>query len=246
MLTLNPSAAVSCRVSTLGPGGRHWRAWNFSTEAGSGLRLTFLTRVGAAAGRWLFRASCLMPTKKRIVVSTAATASGTTGAGPLVAQRDLRVKKVSLTAAGKGAPETGGYPDWNAEPVEVATYDWGFTSCRAGCTDPRYSKTKNGQRYYLLSERGYFCRNCTDWVAWKLQSLGVERRLWSGRGNGNGWDNSSAGVTIDKVPEMGDAAVWESGGGGAGHVAFVEEVRQVSGGWEIRVSLSSIPRIRER
>lgn len=235
VLTLNPANSLSCRISVLGPGKRHWRAWTFAAEVGKALRLTFFTRVGATPGRWVFRAGCQLPSKQRVVISTAATVGGT-GTGPLVAQGDLRVRKV-LLSRGKGAKETGGYPYWDAADVSPSTFDWGYPSpCRFGCSNADYWKTKDGVRYHLVSERGYFYRNCTDYVAWKLESLGISTRLTRGRHNGKDWDDDSSGVTVDAVPELGDAAVWNKGGAGFGHVAFVEEVRQVEGVWEVKVS----------
>jgi len=85
-----------------------------------------------------------------------------------------------------------------------------------------------------LSPRGYAYRNCTDWVAYRLESQGITNHVRS-RGNGKQWDDNSTGVTITSTPEVGDAAVWNSGT--YGHVAYVEEIRpKAGGGYEARVS----------
>jgi surface antigen len=138
---------------------------------------------------------------------------------------------MSLAVPSLASADTLGYPDWNM-PCEhspynttgtCANYDWG----------PKHTQTYNDPSEY--SSRGYAYRNCTDYVAWKLQSLGIPDLKTRGRGNGKGWDDSSAGVTITHTPEVGDAAVWNSST--FGHVAYVEEIRPRSGGgWDARVS----------
>ncbi|HSW80758.1 MAG TPA: CHAP domain-containing protein, partial [Candidatus Saccharimonas sp.] len=79
----------------------------------------------------------------------------------------------------------------------------------------------------IYSSRGYAYRNCTDYVAWKLQSLGVASKWTSGLGNGGNWyDNVPAGLRRGSVPAVGAAAVWPAGvaGNSFGHVAYVEAV----------------------
>lgn len=85
-----------------------------------------------------------------------------------------------------------------------------------------YSWCKGGVWY---SGRGYAYRNCTDYVAWKLQSLGVPDSATRGLGNGGQWyDNAPAGKK-SLVPKAGSAAVQQSTGqGDFGHVAFIESV----------------------
>ncbi len=121
--------------------------------------------------------------------------------------------------AGLVAPASagGGYPDDDATDCskQFGIYSW----CKNG-TD--------------LSGRGYGYRNCTDWVAYRLESQGITNHV-RGRGNGKQWDDSSTGVTLTTTPEVGDAAVWNNGT--YGHVAYVEETRlKAGGGYEARVS----------
>jgi surface antigen len=138
-----------------------------------------------------------------------------------------------LFASISGA-DTGGYPYWDATTVNQLSYDWGYTACKGYCGNYAYL---NGDKYYTMSERGYAIRNCTDYVAWKLESLGVSPSITRDRGDGKNWDYNTNGVKNTLQPETGDAAVWHSGGGGHGHVAYVEEVRShVGGGWDARVS----------
>ena len=109
--------------------------------------------------------------------------------------------------AGPASANTGGYPDIDA--VSCGSSAW----------------CKNGSIY---STRGYAYRNCTDYVAWKLQSLGVPDSKTRGLGNGGEWAANAmgrAGVTVNNVPAYGAAAVMPSTSNNPyGHVAFVEAV----------------------
>jgi surface antigen len=128
---------------------------------------------------------------------------------------------LSVATASPASADTLGYPHYN---VACAHYPYSTTG-----TCPNYDWGTG------WSPRGYGYRNCTDYVAWRLEGLGVSTSLTRGRGNGMDWDSSSSGVTIDGTPEIGDAAVWNSGT--YGHVAFVEAVRaKAGGGWEVTVS----------
>jgi surface antigen len=75
-----------------------------------------------------------------------------------------------------------------------------------------------------LSPYGYDYRNCTDYVAWKLSTLGVKPAQYKGLGNGNTWGTYAAshGLTDDDTPKVGSVAVSISGKDG--HVAFVTGV----------------------
>jgi surface antigen len=113
-------------------------------------------------------------------------------------------------------------------------YDWFVDENNSGANGGvAYSGTSENN-----SPRLYYYRNCTDYVAWKLESLGVATSKTRGRGNGGDWDNSSTGVTLTTTPEIGDAAVWQpTTNNPAGHVAFVEDVRpKTGGGYEVKIS----------
>ncbi len=106
---------------------------------------------------------------------------------------------------GRGG-ETGGYPDADAYDCSSSygTYSW----CKPGDD--------------WISPRGYGYRNCTDWVAWKVQQL-IGRGI-PGLGDAKTWDDRAGahGFQVDGSPEPGDAAVKNSGNWG--HVAYVESV----------------------
>jgi surface antigen len=116
-----------------------------------------------------------------------------------------------------------GYPD-STMPCEhspynssgaCANYDWGPVRTEAFDDPSEYSS------------RGYTYRNCTDYVAWKLQSLGVPDSKTRGLGNGGKWaDNAyKNSLTWSPNPVEGDVAVAPNGN----HVAFVENVDTASG-----------------
>lgn len=99
------------------------------------------------------------------------------------------------------------------------------------CTGYQWGMKRNdttGKNIY--SSRGYAHRNCTDYVAWKLQSLGVTANLTGGLGNGGQWYENAANKSELKrgtVPKVGAAAVVPHDTpdyGGYGHVAYVEAV----------------------
>ncbi len=121
---------------------------------------------------------------------------------------------------------TGGYPDAKL-PCEHAPYSsTGYCTTANGPYDwgPLPDTTPGWTVATTHSARGYGYRNCTDWVAWRLEQLGVPDRLVRGLGNGGQWAANAArrdGLTVSATPRPGDAAVQF---GDPGHVAFVEVV----------------------
>ena len=127
---------------------------------------------------------------------------------------------VVVSGASPAAADTGNYPYWNM-PCEhspyassgpanyCANYDWG----------PKHTQKYNDPSE--ISPYGYAYRNCTDYVAWKLASLGVPASIYKGHGNGSGWAKVS-GLTTNTTPAVGAVAVQTSGT--FGHVAFITSV----------------------
>lgn len=79
----------------------------------------------------------------------------------------------------------------------------------------------------VFSSWGFAYRNCTDWVAFRINSLGVGfNNTLGGRrfGNAKNWDDNAQllGWTVSTVPLARSIAV--SNAGTFGHVAFVESV----------------------
>jgi surface antigen len=90
-----------------------------------------------------------------------------------------------------------------------ANYDWG----------PKHTTAYDDPSE--ISPYGYAYRNCTDYVAWELASLGVPSNVYKGHGNGAGWAKV-AGLVTNTNPAVGAVAVQTSGT--FGHVAFISAV----------------------
>ncbi|SMO89164.1 CHAP domain-containing protein [Melghirimyces algeriensis] len=80
---------------------------------------------------------------------------------------------------------------------------------------------------------GFYIRQCTSFVAWRLNQQGVRftNTMRGGRfGNAGNWDDNARalGIRVDKRPAVGAVAQFNPGVGGAssvyGHVAFVTAV----------------------
>jgi surface antigen len=159
----------------------------------------------------------------------AAAFYGSSGATPL---GDKHVVGIAGTPSGRGywmaatVPDTGGYPD-AALPCEHAPYSTiGYCTTVNGPYEwgPVPDTTPGWTVATAYSPRGYNYRNCTDWVAWRLEQLGVPDGLVRGLGNGGQWAANAArraGLIVSSTPRRGDAAVTI---GNPGHVAFVEAV----------------------
>lgn len=125
----------------------------------------------------------------------------------------------ALVGTGPSAgAETLGYPHSGAKPTR-AEYEWWIDENGNG----RYDGAAEAQ-----SSRGYYYRNCTDYVAWKLSTLGVPASRWRGLGHAGVWAINArgrAGVTIRPTPVKFSVAVQRASTTNRyGHVAFVEDV----------------------
>ncbi|HEY6835113.1 MAG TPA: CHAP domain-containing protein [Gaiellaceae bacterium] len=127
---------------------------------------------------------------------------------------------------------TLGYPWPGAThiPVPPASdrYTWGFRSCRRdiGRNCALSTLRWHGTRYYLSDPWGYYLRNCTSYVAWKLRSLGIAARLVVGNGNAAMWPSRThaKGLRHGSTPREGSVAVNRRADGRFGHIAFVTGV----------------------
>jgi surface antigen len=118
--------------------------------------------------------------------------------------------------------DTGNYPYWNM-PCELFPYSTtGFCTAKTGPFD--WGPTRNGSAASQNSPYGYAYRNCTDYAAWKVASLGVQPRQYQGLGDAKSWavNAASHGLTANASPAVGSVAVSTSGT--YGHVAFVTAV----------------------
>ncbi len=160
------------------------------------------------------------------VQGAAALAGSTSATNANAGARSAPVSRGLIVSNAAGG-DTGGYPyadmpcvwapyatdgtgHWCMAPGGTAADPgacWG--TVRDSCITGWYSEE------YL-----YAYRNCTDYVAWRLASLGVKPALFPHPGNGKDW--VSAPVTVDENPAVGAVAISTSGA--FGHVAFVESV----------------------
>lgn len=143
------------------------------------------------------------------------------------------------------------YPWVNATALRPSTYDYGYSTCPP--TDPHckyYAAmlyTVNKVVYGEADPWGYFLRNCTSYVAWKLSQLGVDPKYFTGLGNGGDWYDTAkyrydhrsvtpyqGSPSVGTSPKIGAAAVVPSTWGydnkgkwvekNPGHVAFVSNI----------------------
>jgi surface antigen len=122
------------------------------------------------------------------------------------------------------AADTGGYP-YAGKPCVHAPYAIEGTAVQ-WCQGYDWGDVRDDtSAANVISPYGYYYRNCTDYVAWRLAGLGVAPAQYKGLGNAKEWAQPPAGngLTVDSVPAVGAAAVRT--GGTYGHVAFVEAVQ---------------------
>ncbi len=127
-------------------------------------------------------------------------------------KRQQAIENARLFGGSGGTMGGGGYP-------------WGYAKCihtgnaEGPCSN--YDWHVNGQ-IYNWQTGGYGYRNCTDWVSYRIRSVG--RNVPAGLGNAKEWDDRapSYGYTVSGTPREGAAAV--SNSGFYGHVMYVEAV----------------------
>jgi surface antigen len=136
----------------------------------------------------------------------------------------IRGAVVAVLAAGVLLPATtakagGGYPyDAAYSCDKQAGEKWSW------CLDENGNGNFDGGEQY--SPYGFDYRNCTDYVAWKINSLGVafSNTMNGGRfGWAANWDNNARalGWTVSTTPKPNSVGGREANGG---HVAFVRSV----------------------
>jgi surface antigen len=109
------------------------------------------------------------------------------------------------------------YPSVGAQKADWAKYGkyvWWVDENHNGRADITTNETDDDE---AMSPRGYYYKNCTDFVAWRLN-------LPRGLGNAVDWRNRLGWATTND-PAPGDIAWWDGHtAGGFGHVAYVVEV----------------------
>ncbi|HSX32488.1 MAG TPA: CHAP domain-containing protein, partial [Candidatus Saccharimonadales bacterium] len=76
----------------------------------------------------------------------------------------------------------------------------------------------------VISPLGYYYRNCTDYIAWRLSAAGVPTAQYTNLGNAKDWPAAATlkGLVVDETPTASAVAVRTAGP--YGHAAFVEAV----------------------
>lgn len=127
-------------------------------------------------------------------------------------KRQQAIENARLFGGGGGMLGGGGYP-WGRAPC--------FHTGQVEGSCPNYDWSVNGSIWnWNLSGYGY--RNCTDWVAYRVEVAGGH--VPGGLGHAKLWDDRapSYGLTVSSVARVGAAAV--SNNGYYGHVMYVEAV----------------------
>ncbi|MEX2646807.1 MAG: CHAP domain-containing protein [Gaiellaceae bacterium] len=128
------------------------------------------------------------------------------------------------SAADARSSDTGGYPwsDAAKVPLDKWAYDWGYAKCPTSAPNCKRKsvKGKDGITYGLYDPWGYYFKNCTSWVAWKLSQNGYSMPA---AGNAKQWDDYFTGkVPVNSRPAVG--AIAQTNAGAFGHVAYVDAV----------------------
>ena len=120
---------------------------------------------------------------------------------------------------------TGSYPWANAPCLDgpgsgpdCGDYDWGY---------PAGSSVPLGAPHGPFDPWGYEYRNCTSYVAWKIDSISSDPTIGNditGLGNAADWPGNVPRSWIDNRPRAYDAAVVPGVADGQGHVMFIEAV----------------------
>ncbi len=144
----------------------------------------------------------------------------------LVALAALLISSMIPAVDVYGARETGGYPWHDASIIRATTYDWGYVVCQPAmrkanmCTNG-HTSFKYGVRYYQSDPWHYDVRNCTSFVAWRInKQFGKSLYRW---GDAKNWASQAIrnGYQVNSHPAVGSIAWWN---GYHGHVAVVVAV----------------------
>ena len=214
---------ASCSLFLYGPGRIRSGPYIASTRVPYGV-WRWRVPTDARGGVWTATVSCR--TRHLRTTRTARLLVGVTprNLGSIVERGSLtaavsRTPPIVFGGAGVGKGG-GGYPDdgalckWTGRHSgPCSDYDWGYRSA-------------SGQ-WSLLSARGFYYRNCTDFVAWFTGLTWSSFHFPANKGNAADWKAyaGNAGLQVTMSPSVGDIAWW---GGerahGFGHVAIVAAV----------------------
>ncbi len=163
---------------------------------------------------------------RSLVVSIVVVVLVATGFSILYKQPTNSATAITITASDLSYP-------WNdATLIDPSNYDWGYPAKACPANDPKCTNSiagahtvLNGIPYGVSDPWGYEFKNCTSYVAWRVETLGGHV---GSLGNGGQWYIKSQASMQSLIPQQGDAAVEPiSSKHRFGHVAFVESVNSV-------------------
>lgn len=134
--------------------------------------------------------------------------------GAFMLLASLTIGMIPSHADALGSQGTGGYPYWDA--VSKGSGNYWVDENNNGIVD--VGDPANGKDEYRSGTLNYY-RNCTDYVAWKIGTYGVNVGYSNGHCGKWGVNNPAK---IATVPKPGMAA--SRNVGSIGHVMFIDEV----------------------
>jgi surface antigen len=95
----------------------------------------------------------------------------------------------------------------------------------------------------------FYKRNCTSYVAWKINEAGKTFSNGTGGGqfgNAENWDDNAQAIgwTVSATPRVRSVGVKNGPGSSLGHVAWVEKVNASGTVKRVRVQLRNYRRVR--
>jgi surface antigen len=120
--------------------------------------------------------------------------------------------------------DDGAYPWIGATTLNESTGDYGYSTCPTNDSSCSLLTNSSYPGYGEADPWVYNLRNCTSYVAWKINSFfGININGW---GNASNWHAAAAAkYTVypasGHTPQTGEIADWVNVDGGVGHVAYV-------------------------
>gem|GEM_PF-4230213 len=128
-----------------------------------------------------------------------------------------------LGSQAMAARDTGGYP-YAGKPCIRTPFAASGTKAN-WCPNFEWGAKRNDvSAANVISPYGYYYRNCTDYVAWRLDTNGISPAQYKGLGNAKKWATPPAKnkLFVDNQPAIGAVAVRPTGT--YGHLAYVEDI----------------------
>ena len=178
----------------------------------------------ARGGSWTASVACAQARAKPILKVRLLVAATVADRATLVARGSMTVTAVRRAP---NPPDMrhkgqvgGGYPDGDA------VCEW-TGMLNGSCADSYWGYRTSSGWWSLISSRGFYYRNCTDFAAWLRGLTWASFRFPSGKGNAVDWKAyaRNARLIVASTPSVGDIAWWGAEvADGYGFVAVVTAV----------------------